>query len=361
MKRLKVGLIGQGRSGKDIHARTLSLLPEKYEIAAVADLLEDRQLTARQHFACKTFKSLDQMLSHCPDLDLVVNASPSHLHIPLTEKTLKAGYNVLCDKPFGRRWKDVDRLAALAREQHKTLAVFQQSRFAPYFQQVKAVVDSGVLGRIIMVKISFNSYARRWDWQTLRCFDGGNLLNTGPHPLDQALHFIGRDAVPEVTAIMDRVNTFGDAEDHVKLILRREGHPTIDLEVSSCCAYNPYVYVVYGSRGSLAGTMNHIEWKYFRESEAPHQTLIREPMPNLAYCSEQLPFHEEKWDAPSEAASNLFDYMACAYYKNLYDNLTTGAPLEVTLAQVRQQIAVIQEAHRQNKSYTRKVASRNHG
>lgn len=359
MKRLRVGIIGQGRSGKNIHAHTLNLLPERYKITAVADPLADRQESARRDYQCQAYSSLAEMLRSCPDLDLVVNAAPSHLHIPLTEQALKAGYNVLCDKPFGRRWKSVGRLANLAAAKHRTLAVFQQSRFSPYFQQVKSVVESGLLGRIIMVKIAFNGFARRWDWQTLRCFDGGNLLNTGPHPLDQALHFIGRDAMPEVLSIMDNVNTFGDAEDHVKLILKRKGRPTIDLEISSCCSYNPYVYVVYGSRGSLAGTMNHIEWKYFRESEAPSQKLIREPMPHLGYCSEQLPFHEGKWDAPEESVANLFDYMATRYYNNLHDTLTQGAPLEVTLDQVRQQIAVIQEAHRQNRSYARKRPAQN--
>ncbi len=351
MKKLKVGIIGQGRSGKDIHARTLALLPETFEISAVADPLEDRLAKARQEFSCDTFTTLEEMLAKRGDLDLVVNATPSYLHIPVTEQVLKAGFNVLCEKPFGRRVEDVDRMVATAKKAGKTLAVFQQSRFAPYFQQVKTVTESGVLGRIVMVKIAFNGYARRWDWQTLRKMDGGNLLNTGPHPLDQALHFIGRDAMPEVLNIMDNVNTFGDAEDHVKLILRRKGRPTVDLEISSCCSYNPYTYVVYGSRGSLAGTMTHLEWKYYKDSEAPKQELISGPMPNRAYCYEKLDMHEEKWDAPEEAVKNLFDYMATRFYNNLYDVLVSGAPLAVPVEQVRQQIAVIQEAHRQNGSY----------
>ena len=351
MQKLKVGIIGQGRSGKNIHARTLTLLPEKFEIVAIADPLVDRLEIARQEFACDTFQTLEAMLDQRRDLDLVVNATPSNQHIPVTEQILKAGFNVLCEKPFGRLVKDVDRLAALSKKVGKTLAVFQQSRFAPYFQQVKTVVDSGVLGRIVMVKIAFNGFARRWDWQTLRKMDGGNLLNTGPHPLDQALHFIGRDAMPEVFCVMDHVNTFGDAEDHVKLVLRRQGRPTVDLEISSCCSYNPYTYVVYGSRGSLAGTMNHLDWKYYKDDEAPPQVLISGPMPELAYCSEPLVMHEAKWDAPEEAVKNLFDYMATRFYNNLHDALISGTPLAVPLEEVRQQIAVIQEAHKQNGSF----------
>ncbi len=351
MKKLKAGIIGQGRSGKNIHANTLMLLPDKYEIAAVADPLVDRLEKAKQDYCCDVFATVDEMINTRSDLDIVINAAPSHLHIPITEQVLNAGFNILCDKPFGRLVADVDKMIATAQKVGKKLAIFQQSRFAPYFQQVKTVIDSGVLGRIVMVKIAFNGFARRWDWQTLRRMDGGNLLNTGPHPLDQALHFIGRDAMPQVLSIMDNVNTFGDAEDHVKIILQRKGHPTIDLEISSCCTYNPYTYVVYASHGSLSGTMNHIEWKYYKDSEAPEQKLISDPMPNQEYCSENLPMHEEKWDAPDEAINSLFDYMATRYYNNLYDHLVSDTPLEVTPQQVRQQIAVIEEAHRQNGSY----------
>ncbi|OGV58400.1 MAG: oxidoreductase [Lentisphaerae bacterium GWF2_52_8] len=351
MKRLKVGIIGQGRSGRDIHAQWIKTMPEKFEIVAVADPLEDRQEQARKEMNCGAYPDLKTMLKRHSDIDLVVNAAPSHLHIPLTEEALDSGFNVLSDKPFGRKAADVDRLAAKAKKAGRLLAVFQQSRFAAYFQQVKAVCDSGVLGRIVMVKVFFNGFARRWDWQTLRRMDGGSLLNTGPHPLDQVLHFIGRDAMPNVLCIMDKVNTFGDAEDHVKMILTRKGYPTVDYEVSSCSSYNPYTYQVYGSRGSLAGTQTHIEWKYFKDSEAPQQKLISDPMPNRAYCSEQLAWHEEKWDASKDFADNSFSYMTTRLYGNVYDVLCSGAELEVKLEHVRQQIAIVEEAHRQNGSY----------
>ena len=348
---IKAGIIGQGRSGKDIHARTFGLLPEKFKISAVAERLEDRREEAKRDFGCDAFPDLASMLSARPDLDLIVNAATSEQHIPLTEQCLDAGFKVVSDKPFGRRVADVDRLIAKAKAKGVFLAVFQQSRFAPYFQEARKVCESGVLGRIVQVKIFFNGFARRWDWQTLRKRDGGNLLNTGPHPLDQALHFIGRDAMPEVLCVMDKLNSFGDAEDHVKLILTRKGRPTIDLEVSSCSNFNPYTYQIYGSRGSLAGTMTHLDWKYFKDEEAPAQSLLDGPMPKRAFCSEALTWHEGSWEAPEEVKRNLFDYMATRYYSRLHDSLTKGAELAVKLEEVRQQIAVIEEAHRQNGSY----------
>jgi scyllo-inositol 2-dehydrogenase (NADP+) len=346
MKKLRAGVIGLGRSGYDIHVHTMSLLPDLYEVAAVADPLADRVAEATATTGCKGFADYRSMLD-AGGLDLVVNASPSNFHVPITLDVLDRGFDIMCDKPFARRVAEVDELVAKAKAKGRRLFAYQQSRFAPYFTQVRKVIDSGVLGRIVMIKVAFNGFARRWDWQTLQENNGGNLLNTGPHPLDQALQLFGEAEEPQVFCLMDRANTFGDAEDHVKLILHGKKSPTIDLEISSCSAHTPYTYQVAGTRGSLTGTMTHIEWKYFVEAEAPKQVLIREPLPGRAYCREELPWKEASWDVPEEQ-KNLFDFMGTSLYRDLYAAITEGKEPVVRIPQVRRQIAVIEECHRQN-------------
>lgn len=343
-KVIRVGIIGQGRSGFDIHARHLRT-DRRYKIAAVVDPLADRRTQAEAELGAAAYEDRRDLLRR-DDLDLVVNSSPSHLHVPYTLEALAAGHNVLCEKPLARRAAEVDELIAAAKKAGKLLAIFQQSRFAPYFEQVRKVIASGVLGRVVMIRVASNGFGRRWDWQTLQEFNGGNLLNTGPHPLDQALQLFG-PGMPKVTCLMDRCNTYGDAEDHVKLLLTGEGRPTIDLEISSCCAYPPYSYQVYGTRGGLAGTSGEIKWRYFNPKRAPKRELVREPLPNRQYCSEKLPWVEKAWTVP-KAKSDLFGGMSKQFYRHLYRTLTEGAPLVITPEQVRQQIAVIEECHRQN-------------
>src|SRR5207245_2139585 len=107
------------------------------------------------------------------------------------------GFNVLCEKPFASTAADVDRMIAAAERANRTVAIFQQSRFAPYFRKVREVIASGVLGDIVQINIAFNGFSRRYDWQTLTAEMGGNLLNTGPHPLDQALQLFGTDIEPK--------------------------------------------------------------------------------------------------------------------------------------------------------------------
>lgn len=350
MKRIRVGIIGQGRSGRDIHGACLSQDTRRFKIVAVVDPLRDRCDRAAAEYGCDTYRTHAGLINR-DDLDLVVNAAPTKFHVPLTLQFLKAGFNVLCEKPLAAKARDVDRLIAASKRSGKTLAIFQQSRFAPYFRQVRKVIDSGVLGDIAQISIAFSGFSRRYDWQTLTAEMGGNLLNTGPHPLDQALQLFGTDTMPKVSCYMDNVNSYGDAEDHLLLVLRGEGRPTIHLEISSCCAYSPFTYNVYATRGGLRGGMDTMEWRYYDPKETPRLRLKRKPLSRAdgtpSYCTDSLKWRKRSWRVP-RTKRGLFETMSTAFYTMLYKTLTQGVPLAITPAEVRQQVAVIEECHRQN-------------
>lgn len=346
MKIIRVAIIGQGRSGRDIQARTLQNMPERYRLVAVTDPMSDRLRRAQEEFACEVYQD-HRELYHRRDLDLVVNTTPNHLHGPITREILEAGFHALCEKPLARTVQEVDLLMETARKAGKTIAVFQQGRYEPYRQCIKRVVDSGVLGRLIQVNIAWNEFVRRWDWQTLRKFGAGNLRNLGSHALDQALQLLGPAAMPEVTCIMDRVNCAGDAEDYVKLILRARGGPVVDIEVSNCCAYPGPVCQIQAANGGLRASAGQVDWKYFKPEENPAQPLSEAPIVNMkgqpAYCSEKLKWHEESWKPDKDAMP-----AATAFYIALHRTLTENAPLEITLDQVRMQTAIVEAAHRQH-------------
>lgn len=349
MQILRVAILGQGRSGRDIHGAYLSQDTDRFKITAVVDPLSERRERAEREYGCETYPDYTALLGR-DDLDLIVNAAPSKFHVPISLALLEAGFNVLSEKPLASKAADVDRLIAASEKSGKRFAIFQQSRFAPYFRQVREVIASGVLGDIVQVSIAFNGFSRRYDWQTLTSEMGGNLLNTGPHPLDQALQLFGTDVMPNVTCLMRNAISYGTADDHVLLILSGENRPIIQLEISSCCRYPSYTYNVYGTRGGLKGNTSHLEWEYYDEATAPKLELITTPLNRPdgtpAYCSDSLQWHKGEWDAPQ--SKGLFESMSHAFYSMLYRTMTAGEPLEITPQQVRQQIAVIEEAQRQN-------------
>ena len=342
---IRVGILGQGRSGRDIHALHLATQPRKFRIVAIADPMEERRRRAEEEFGCRAYQTAGGLLKQ-HDLDLIVVAGPSKHHASVSLKALNAGFHVLCEKPVARKVAEVDALRRTAKRVGKVATVFHQQRFDPTFTKLRQVIDSGAIGRIVMVKVSASNFARRWDWQTLRKEDGGNLLNTGSHYLDQALQLFGPNKLPRVVCTMDRANTFGDAEDHVKLLLMARGRPTIDLEVSSCCAFPPQeVFNVYGTRGGAQLTREQLQWRFYRPREQPKRSLDLQPIAHAsglpAYCREEMKWHERSWK-PTANKDNV-----ALYYENLYRCLIHGEPSEVTLEQARIQVSVTAECLRQ--------------
>ncbi|MEE4194058.1 MAG: Gfo/Idh/MocA family oxidoreductase [Anaerolineae bacterium] len=349
MEKIKVAILGQGRSGWGIHATHLLTDTDRFQVMAVADPIEVRRTKAVEAFGCAAYEDYSDIYS-LKDIDLVVNALPSHLHVPVTLEFLQRGFNVLSEKPAARTVAEMDALMAAAEKSGAMYAIFQQSRLALHFFKIMEIIESGKLGRLVEIKIRYNGYSRRWDWQTCQQFNGGNLLNNGPHPLDQALHIMNVVDMPTVFCKMDRVNTFGDAEDFVKLILSAPNTPLVDIEVSSCAVYPTDMYTIMGDRGGLRASTTSVDWQYYDAENAPTQEWIEKPLAdaegNPIYCKEELQWTEEHWE--HDDPKDTWVGATARLYTNLVEHLLQGAPLVVTPDEVRQQIAVIEEAHRQN-------------
>lgn len=348
MKKLNIAIIGQGRSGRDIHGAFFkSDLNTKYNVIAIVDTLEERRIRAKEEWGCDIYSDYRELFGR-EDIDLVVNSSFSHMHACITIDLLQHGFNVVCEKPFAKNYEECARIVDAAEKSGKMLNVFQQSRFAPYYTELQKIIASGKLGRPVQYSISFSGFSRRWDWQTYQGYNGGEVRNTGPHPLDQAINILGFDSDISVFSKLDRVNTFGDAEDYAKIILTAPGKPLIDIELSKCNAYNGPMYVVHCQYGSLKATMSTIDYKYFNPKTAPKQKLTLEPLFNQdrtpAYCSEKLDWTEEHIDL----AGSAFDTAVKKYYDMIYDNIVNGKEMEITPYQVLKQFKVIDLIRSQN-------------
>ncbi len=348
MEKKRVAIIGFGRSGGDIHgAFFASERNELYEVVAVVDELEIRRKRAKEKFNCDVYADYHEILDR-KDIDLVVNATYSHCHFPVALDLLQHGFNIITEKPFAKTAEQCDQLIAAAKENGVTLGVFQQSHFSPYYQEICKIIKSGVLGRLIQVRLTFGGFGRRWDWQCSNAYVGGNLRNTGPHPLEQAINFFDDEGMPNVVSYIDRANSFGDAEDFAKVIMSQPGKPIVEVEVTSCNAYADRIFHIQASHGSLMATHQEIHYKYYDPLQAPTRKLIMEslqgPEGAPAYCSEKLEWNEGHLTMEGDA----FGAAVKAYYTNMYEHLTKGVPLAVRPEKIRQEIAIIEEVYRQN-------------
>lgn len=342
---IRVGVLGQGRSGHDIHVAWLRQASQQYKLVAVADLISERHEAVQ--LGAQAFGDYRDLLAMRDlNIDLIVNALPSYLHTAGTIAALEAGYHVLSEKPFALNLQDFDVMVAAANRSGRNLFAFQNSRFRPAFRKLQQVLASGVLGKLLHARISFSSFARRWDWQASQRFGGGNLHNTGPHPLDQAVVLFG-ERMPKVFSHLSSNNEFGDADDLATVSLYGDSSPLVEVVVSSFVAYpQGEMYNMGCTCGGLTGNPSALKWRYFDPSAAPSHEAMPGWSDKRKYCGEELPWVEESW--AYTANTGAFDEMSRALYDNLYDVLVCSGKPEVTLDQVRRQIAVLEECYRQN-------------
>ncbi len=336
---IRVGIAGLGRSGWNIHARLLEPLRQKFQVVAVVDEDATRRDEAVERFDCMAYTSYADLLADNA-VELVVVALPSFLHADLSIAALEAGKHAVSEKPMATSLADADRMVEAAKRTGKTLSIFQNRRYDPDFVKVQEIIASGVLGRIVQIRMTESKFTRRWDWQTLKQYGGGSLNNTGPHYLDQALQLYGDGQPDDVFCHLDRTLTLGDADDHVKVVFKGAGKPTIDIEISSCDAFPAQKWNILGTRGGLQGTPKELRWQVMDEEKLPPRTLDTAPTPDRSYNRDEIPWVQYSWrledsDAPGEPG----------FYLDLYQSIRHGAPLTITPESVRRVIWLQEKCH----------------
>jgi len=350
MKKLNVAIIGQGRSGKNIHGAFFrSERNLWYNVKYVVDFDEYRRNLAKELYpGCEVFSDYKDLFDKT-DIDLVVNASFSYMHYPITKDLLAHGKNVLVEKPFARNRYECEDLMKTARENGVLLAVFQQTFYAPFYEFAKEVVASGKLGKVEQINISYNGFARRWDWQTLQKMMGGGIYNTGPHPIGLALGFLDFDKDYKVAySRLAAAITSGDADDYAKILVTAPNKPLIDLEISSINGMTDYNILIQGSKGCLKATPGKYTMKYIVDGENPERPVIEEFLKNEEgnpiYCTEKLNWHEEEGTFNGTA----FDVGTAKLYEDVYAAITTGKELTIGPKHAMEIISIIETAHAQN-------------
>jgi predicted dehydrogenase len=343
---VRVGILGLGRSGWDIHADMIQSIPDMFRVVAVYDEDVPRMTQAAADLDCRAATDEANLFAD-DDVELIIVATYNHLHADHACQALAAGKHVLCEKPFGLTLADTDRMIAAADKADRLIIPFQQRRYEEDFLQIKKIIDSGILGDIVVIRTCWHGFKRRWDWQTSRTRAGGALNNNGPHPLDHAMVLFGGDE-PEVWARASHHLCSGDAEDHLKFILFGEGHPTVEVELTDIWAYDQDRWIVSGTRGGLRGNPDHLEWKWVDFDTMQERPLTMESTPDRSYNHEDLDWQTDSWtpagdDTAGGAGAAPPPGAVRCFYDDLFTSLRAAKPLHITPQNVRCRVAVMEK------------------
>ena len=131
-----------------------------------------------------------------PEIDVIYNSLPNHLHVEWTIKALHAGKHVLCEKPFALTLGEVDAMSQAARETGKVLAEAFMYRHHAQTLKVKEIVDSGVLGKIQLIKGAFTfTLTREGNYRWMEELGGGSIWDVGCYPISYARMITGAEPV----------------------------------------------------------------------------------------------------------------------------------------------------------------------
>lgn len=131
------------------------------------------------------------------DIKIIVLATPNSLHPAQIIAAAQAGKAVLCEKPMALTRADAERAVLACKNAGVVLGVGQDKRFWPSMQELKRVVDSGVLGELLHVEGHFsnenasNKLHHGWRESSAEA-PGGSITATGIHVLDAFVNLVGR-------------------------------------------------------------------------------------------------------------------------------------------------------------------------
>ena len=192
---VRIGVIGGGLMGREVANAlgrwfVLDNFPVRAELTAVCDVQPKLLEWFRQVPTVRQFTTDHHELLKNPDVDVVYVAVPHQLHESVYLDVLRAGKDMLAEKPFGIDLGSAERIGAAVKESGRFVRVSSEFPFLPGVQRALAVARSGTLGRLIEVRAGYLHSSDldpkkpvNWKRQSAFCGEVGVLGDLGMHAL----------------------------------------------------------------------------------------------------------------------------------------------------------------------------------
>jgi D-xylose 1-dehydrogenase (NADP+, D-xylono-1,5-lactone-forming) len=149
---------------------------------------------ARERKIPRAHGSYEALLTD-PEIDVIYNSLPNHLHAKWTIKAVEAGKHVLCEKPLALNVDEVDAVKTAAQKHGRVVAEAFMYRHHPQTLKVHEIVRSGSLGTVKLIRGSFSYVlSRREDIRLLDpAMGGGSIWDIGCYPISYARTVLGEN------------------------------------------------------------------------------------------------------------------------------------------------------------------------
>ena len=231
----RIGLIGCGKIAQVRHIPELAAHPLA-EIAGYYNPTESRARQMAGLYGGKVYGSIDEMLSD-PSVDAVVVSLANSAHADVSIRALRAGKDVLCEKPMATTLEECEAMVDAARQSGRLLLIAQNQRLAPAHRKARELIEAGAVGKVLTFRTAFghsgpeswsvNPGKGTWFFSKEKAAMGV-MADLGVHKADIISYLLGTritgvGAFVEAIQTNDNQTSSGIAEAFVSSLFTRDG------------------------------------------------------------------------------------------------------------------------------------------
>lgn len=330
----RAAVIGYGYAGRCFHSYLIGLAPG-LELHGIASRNPETRARIRAERGCRAYESFEAVIEDA-DVDLVVLATPHHLHAPHALQAMDAGKHVVTDKPMCLTLAECDDMIAAARRNGVLLNVFQNRRFDGDYLTNRKLMEDGELGDVKWIEAAWQKFGPSRGWRATAAMGGGKLYDLGAHLVDQ-LCMLFPQAVQSVYCRMHYDYPEIDIESEALLVIGFEGGKTGVCDFSMMAAISKPRFYVRATKGTFR--------KYGFD---PQEGAMCAGDIDAAVNAPET--YGILHDGTAERAIPTVPGRWRDYYENISAVLNDGAEPVVRLAEVRREIAILGAAFRSARS-----------
>lgn len=202
-------IVGAGNRAM-IYANYAKKHPEEMQIIGVAEPNPVRRQEAQKIYDISDnmcFESVEELCKREKLADAVINGTMDVDHVPTTKLLVKAGYDVLLEKPFAVNETEMFDLVETAKRYNRKVVVCHVLRYTPFYQAIKELVLSKELGAILNIQltehVSYHHIAAafvRGKWASEKECHASMLLAKSCHDLDLMMWMMDETEPLDITS-----------------------------------------------------------------------------------------------------------------------------------------------------------------
>jgi scyllo-inositol 2-dehydrogenase (NADP+) len=314
---------------------------DRMQVSGIFDINQERLKLAKQN-GLHVYSGLEDVLKDS-NVDIVLIATPNHVHKNIAVQSLLAGKDVICEKPVTLNTNELQEIIDTAEKCNRLFVVHQNRRWDEDFRVMKKLFDENTLGNVLTIESRVQgSRGIPGDWRKEKEYGGGMLLDWGVHLIDQILNMVNE----KVKKVYCKLSFMAgeEVDDGAKLFLTFESGKTAYMEIATSNYISLPRWYMSGTTGTaviydwdMSGKVSRLTTLEGKEAKpvvtAAGITKTMAPRDETTTVEESIP----------RIHSNINDY-----YNNVMDTIEGKTEIIIKNSQVMRVMKLIEAAFQSN-------------